>query len=351
MQQQTAARRAPLPRWARLALGAAAVASIVLAIQWRRNTSTPDYLQACLNGEAQKRAVLYETTLETGKRGGRTLQTHWLRNCGLHLQKKTMQLDATIANGIGYVQVDTSKKYQTIEGFGGAFTEASAKTWMRLPLHERKRVIDLYFGENGAGYTLGRVHMNSCDFCVESYDFAPVDNDYELKHFDSSVKHDQAEMIPLMRAAKQAVNKRGQEFKLFASPWSPPAWLKAPNSIPPMRPTITFDHNRSMLGSAHPLGLRNSPEAFAAWALYYSKFASAYNAQNLTLWGFTVQNEPEFSAPCDAASLLYCEGPSSVHNSSSRRRVDGVEGAQTHRAGAAMAWRRKNTERDRVDGV
>ena len=139
--------------------------------------------------------------------------------------------------------------------------------------------------------------MNSCDFCVESYDFAPVDNDYELKHFDTSEKHDQAEMIPLMRAAKEAVNKRGQDFKLFASPWSPPAWLKAPNSIPPMRPTITFDHNRSMLGSAHPLGLRNSPEAFAAWALYYSKFAEAYDRQNLTLWGFTVQNEPEFSAP------------------------------------------------------
>ena len=139
--------------------------------------------------------------------------------------------------------------------------------------------------------------MNSCDFCVESYDFAPVDDDYELKHFDSSVKHDQAEMIPLMRAAKQAVAKRGQEFKLFASPWSPPAWLKAPNSVPPMRPTITFDGNRSMLGSAHPLGLRNSPEAFAAWALYYSKFAEAYDRQNLTLWGFTVQNEPEFSAP------------------------------------------------------
>ena len=139
--------------------------------------------------------------------------------------------------------------------------------------------------------------MNSCDFCVESYDFAPVDDDYELKHFDRSVKHDQAEMIPLMRAAKQAVAKRGQEFKLFASPWSPPAWLKAPNSIPPMRPTITFDGNRSMLGSAHPLGLRNEPSAFAAWALYYSKFAEAYDRQNLTLWGFTVQNEPEFSAP------------------------------------------------------
>ena len=59
----------------------------------------------------------------TGKRLVAT-QTHWLRNCGLHLQKKTMQLDATIANGIGYVQVDTSKKYQTIEGFGALLHEA-----------------------------------------------------------------------------------------------------------------------------------------------------------------------------------------------------------------------------------
>ena len=310
MQDQAASRRAPLPRWARLALAVAAAGAALLAIQWRRNATTPDYLQACFNGETTRRAVLYETTLGDGKRGGRTLHAHWLRNCGLHLQKKPMQqLDATIANGIGYVQVDTSKKFQKIEGFGGAFTEASAKTWMRLPLKERKRVIELYFGENGAGYTLGRVHMNSCDFCVESYDFAPVDDDYELKHFDTNLKHDQTEMIPLMRAAKQAVAKRGQEFKLFASPWSPPAWLKAPNNIPPMRPTITFDGNRSMLGSAHPLGLRNSPDAFAAWALYYSKFAEAYDRQNLTLWGFTVQNEPEFSAPCDAASL-YCEGPS-----------------------------------------
>ena len=344
MHQQAASRRAPLPRWARLALAVAAAAAALLAIQWRRNATTPDYLQACFNGETTRRAVLYETTLGDGKRGGRTLQTHWLRNCGLHLQKKPMQLDATIANGIGYVQVDTSKKHQTIEGFGGAFTEASAKTWMRLPLKERKRVIDLYFGEDGAGYTLGRVHMNSCDFCVESYDFAPVDDDYELKHFDSSVKHDQTEMIPLMRAAKQAVAKRGQEFKLFASPWSPPAWLKAPNNIPPMRPTITFDGNRSMLGSAHPLGLRNEPSAFAAWALYYSKFAEAYDRQNLTLWGFTVQNEPEFSAPCACGVLVVLRGafvcPQLVLEASRRwrrgsthaqsRRVDGVE-AQKHR--------------------
>ena len=56
-----ASRRAPLPSWARVALALAAVAGV--AVLYKHNTSTPDYLQACLNGEAQKRAVLYETTL------------------------------------------------------------------------------------------------------------------------------------------------------------------------------------------------------------------------------------------------------------------------------------------------
>ena len=73
------------------------------------------------------------------------------------------------------------------------------------------------------------------------------------------------------------------------------AWLKAPNSIPPMRPTIT------LMGLKHarvgaPSWFKEFSEAFAAWALYYSKFASAYNAQNLTTLSFTVQNEPEFSS-------------------------------------------------------
>ena len=76
MDQPAARRDRQLPRWARLALALAAVASIVLAIQWRRNATTPDYLQACFNGETTRRAVLYETTLGDKKRGGRTLHAH-----------------------------------------------------------------------------------------------------------------------------------------------------------------------------------------------------------------------------------------------------------------------------------
>ena len=55
-------------------------------------------------------------------------------------------------------------KYQTIDGFGGALTEASAHTYMGMSDDKKKAMIEDYYGENGLKYNIGRVHMNSCDF-------------------------------------------------------------------------------------------------------------------------------------------------------------------------------------------
>ena len=68
-------------------------------------------------------------------------------------------------------------EYQEIEGFGGAFTEAAAVTINKLSKEKRDRILKLYFSEEeGIGYNVGRVHMNSCDFyegnyaCIEEND-------------------------------------------------------------------------------------------------------------------------------------------------------------------------------------
>ncbi|KAJ1455406.1 O-glycosyl hydrolase family 30-domain-containing protein [Pelagophyceae sp. CCMP2097] len=201
-------------------------------------------------------------------------------------------LRASARGPVGFVRVDTSARAQTLEGFGGAFTEAAALTWIKLPPAEQALVIEAYFGESGLRYSMGRVHMNSCDFCVDSYDFAPVAGDYDLTHFDASVAHDREAMIPLMLAAKKALSAwGGGNLELFASPWSPPEWLKEPRGKLQVQ---------SVLNSAEPNGLLRGDRAHKAWALYYSKFATAYKDAGLQLWGFTVQNEPEFSAPWEA---------------------------------------------------
>eukprot|EP01041_Mallomonas_annulata_P011965 gene11965-25063_t len=198
---------------------------------------------------------------------------------------------------ISRVHINSAHKYQTILGFGGAFTEASANNYFKLSEHIRAKVIDLYFGKNGIGYTLGRVHINSCDFSLDSYSFDDVNKDYDLNFFDMQVTHDQAEMIPFIKDAMKASKA---PIHLLASPWSPPAWLKQPMS----------DGKKSMLGSAFPTGLRHEDKARKTWAKYISLFITAYKQQGVPIWAITPQNEPEFPAPWEACSY----NTSSMHS-------------------------------------
>lgn len=191
------------------------------------------------------------------------------------------------------------KSDQEILGFGGAFTEAAALNYQKLPPAVQKRFIQLHFGdaETGLGYSMGRIHINSCDFCIESYSFDDVAGDFALDHFDMSVLHDQAAILPFIRDAISATVvqgdlREGNGIRLVASPWSPPAWMKVPtsNTSSPMHQDV-----QSMLGSAQPNGLL--PNVQLTWAKYISKFIEAYSQQGVPIWAVTPQNEPEFAAP------------------------------------------------------
>ena len=197
-----------------------------------------------------------------------------------------------------------------IYGFGGAFTEASALNFNRLSTAGKDAVMDLLFGKSGLGYSIGRIHINSCDFSVASYSFDDVDGDFDLEEFDMDVKHDvQSGMVDMaLRAtsiakaawgdsaddADDTTERKDGELLLFASPWSPPAWMKNPTWED--EPGAT--HASQMTYSTMPSCLRDGtgPEsAYAAsWALYFSKFLTAYAKLGLPFWAVTVQNEPEF---------------------------------------------------------
>lgn len=87
---------------------------------------------------------------------------------------------------------------------------------------------------------------------VESYSFDQIAHDWDLDHFDHDVIHDQEAMIPLI---KKAMDASGGKLKLFGSPWSPPAWMKAP-----------VDGEQSMVGSHEPNGLLEYEAAHESWA-------------------------------------------------------------------------------------
>ncbi|MBU1404177.1 MAG: glucosylceramidase [Proteobacteria bacterium] len=176
------------------------------------------------------------------------------------------------------ITVDPRKRFQKMEGFGGAFTEAAAVTWQKLPAEKQAEVMRAYFDrDNGLGYTMGRTHINSCDFALGNYAHDEVDGDFSLEHF--SIDRDRAAILPML---KEALRLSGG-LKLFASPWSPPAWMKT---------------NRQMNG-----GGRLLPECRDVWARYYCRYIREYEKEGIPFWGLTVQNEPEASQSWD--SCLY----------------------------------------------
>lgn len=166
------------------------------------------------------------------------------------------------------LMLDPGKTFQTIEGFGGAITDAAAETFYKLPEAKQKEILTAYFDQDeGIAYNLFRTHINSCDFSSESYAYSEVDGDTGLEHF--TIEHDLKHRIPLIKRAQSLV---GKEFRLLASPWSPPAWMKT---------------NNNMLQ-----GGQLKKEFYQTWADYYVRFVEEYSKEDIPIWGLTVQNEP-----------------------------------------------------------
>jgi glucosylceramidase len=164
------------------------------------------------------------------------------------------------------IELFPDKKFQTITGFGGSFTESSAYLLNKLSQANRDLVLEAYFGESGAKYSLTRTHINSCDFSLSNYSYAPTAGDIALDNF--SIEEDREHIIPMIKDA-MALSKDG--FKIIASPWTAPPWMKDNNDW---------------------VGGKLLPEYYDTWALYFSKYIDAYKEEGISIWGLTVENEP-----------------------------------------------------------
>ena len=164
------------------------------------------------------------------------------------------------------LSIKPDQKFQKITGFGGSFTESSAYLLNKLGVENRQKILEAYFGESGAKYSLTRTHMNSCDFSLNNYSYAPIVDDITLANF--SIEEDKDDIIPMIKEAMR-ISKDG--FKIISSPWTAPPWMK---------------DNKAWVGG------KLLPEYYDTWALFFSKYHDAYKAEGIDIWGFTVENEP-----------------------------------------------------------
>ena len=153
--------------------------------------------------------------------------------------------------------------YQQIVGFGGAVTEAAGYSFNKLSQEKQENLIHDYFSKEGLNYTLARVPIGSCDFSLKPYSYTSKRN---LSDF--SIEKDKQYIIPMLKSA-QSVQ---QNLSLFASPWSPPWFMK--------------NTRLQILGGKLRLKYRQ------AWADYIVKFINAYKNEGLNVKYLTIQNEP-----------------------------------------------------------
>ena len=117
------------------------------------------------------------------------------------------------------VQADAPQ--QKIEGFGACFNELGWTALQALPPADRESVLrELFAPGVGAGFTLCRMPIGANDFSRDWYSYDETDGDFALEHF--SIANDLETLVPFIQAARQ----HQPELALWASPWSPPTWMK-----------------------------------------------------------------------------------------------------------------------------
>ncbi len=172
--------------------------------------------------------------------------------------------DGVKANALEVYPNDT---YQRIEGIGGAFTESSAAALAGLPAEKRTEVLDAYFSPQGAGYSLMRTHIASCDFSLSNYTYASEADDLDLSSF--TIEPDRRYLLPLIKDSQKVA---GADFRILASPWTAPPWMKDNG---------TWNGGKLL------------PRYKSTFAQYLAKYIDAYEAEGIPIWGITPINEPE----------------------------------------------------------
>lgn len=162
------------------------------------------------------------------------------------------------------IVLNPEKEFQTILGFGAAFTDAACYTFNQLSPSARERLFHELFHPTEMGLNVCRTCIGSSDYSTKVYSFDEGEADPELKRF--SIEQDRQYLLPMLREARKA----NPELVLFSSPWSPPGWMKS---------------GGSMLGGS--MRLRFLP----AYAHYFVKFLQAYAEEGVLIQAVTPQNE------------------------------------------------------------
>ena len=190
------------------------------------------------------------------------------------MQKQNVVLGfGTLDNSNPIITVDSTQKFQSVDGFGFTLTGGSAEVINGLGATVRNNLLQELFSQvnNGISISYLRISIGASDLSssVYSYNDLPAgQTDPGLTQFSlEKEKAGGTGLIPLLKEIL-AINPN---IKILGSPWSAPVWMK--------------DNGSSVGGSL-------KPEYYEAYAQYFVKYIQAMKAEGINIDAITPQNEP-----------------------------------------------------------
>lgn len=168
------------------------------------------------------------------------------------------------------IEIEDNTTFQTMLGLGSSLEPTTCSNFWRLAPADREQLMERVVDpRKGIGMSLMRLCMGTPDFTGDSWysycDLPARQTDPELRRF--SIERDRAYLLPVIQLAR----RKNPDLLFFASPWSPPGWMKS---------------NGTMIGG-HLL-----PQWYPAYAQYFVRFIQAYEAEGIPIYAVTIQNEP-----------------------------------------------------------
>jgi O-Glycosyl hydrolase len=163
----------------------------------------------------------------------------------------------------------TGARHQRMEGFGGCVNELGWLALKSTSEEARQEVLKALFDKTGDGLRLelNRIPIGATDYSVNWYSCNDNEGDYAMEKF--SLDRDRQHLLPYVKAAQEIQ----PDMQWFASPWSPPTWMKHPQ---------TYNYGK----------LVPTEQNLQAYALYLLKFAEAYAQEGVRIAQLHFQNEP-----------------------------------------------------------
>ncbi|MFQ6600682.1 RICIN domain-containing protein [Flavobacterium sp. C3NV] len=183
-------------------------------------------------------------------------------------QQSTVSFGTNSGTNPSTITINAGTTYQTMDGFGYTLTEGSCEVISAMAATQQNQLLnDLYNPVTGLNASVVRISIAASDLSSSSYSYNETSGDVNMNNFSLNGP-DLTYLIPIIKKIK-LINPN---IKILATPWSAPRWMKTNNSW---------------------IGGSLQTQYYAAYARYFVKYFAAMQAQGISIWGITPQNEPE----------------------------------------------------------